>query len=325
MAGRFGRLASVALAALVGTAGGALATRVVVVSAAPAAPAARPVLVPVAPVRLVDTRPDTLVGVDPAAKLGAGRTLTITARGVDPVPADAIGVLLNVTAVNATSSSFVTVWPAGATRPLASTLNPSPDQATFNSATVLLSAKGQFSVYNHSGSVDLVIDVVGYLQDHNHDDRYFTKAETNALYNRTVLELQGTAALNVVGATATGGGCLTFAAEGGTMNLPLPLPTGARVSSLRTKTRDTSLTQAVFVNVRRSVFTSTVSTESVVGTISSTNVGSLGTFDTSILDPVGNGVTFDLVITAPANTGTLAFCGAIVDYEVDRSLVPAKG
>lgn len=322
MAGRIGRLAAVALAALVGTAGGAVATRVVVVSAAtPAAP--KPVVVPVAPTRLVDTRPDTTVGVD-AGKLGAGRTMTVTARGVEPVPNDALGVVLNVTAVNATSSTFLTVWPAGAPRPLASTLNPSPDGTTFNSATVLLGTKGAFSVFNNSGTVDVIIDVVGYLQDHSHDDRYFTKAETNALYNRTVLELQGTAALNVVGATPTGGGCLTFGPEGGTMNLPLPLPTGARVSTLRAKTKDSSLAQAVFVNVRRSVFTPTVSTESVVGTISSANAGGLSTFDASILDPVGAGVTYDLVVSAPANTGSLSFCGVVVDYEVDPKLVPAK-
>lgn len=322
MSGRVVKLAAVALAALVGTAAGAVATRVVVVGAATTTP--QPIVVPVTPTRLVDTRPDNPIGV-PAGKLAAGRTLTVVARGVDPVPESAVGVVLNVTAVNATSDTFLTVWPAGATRPLASTLNPSPGETAYNAATVLLGTKGSFSVYNHAGSIDVIVDVVGYLADHNHDDRYFTKAETNSLYNRSVLDLQGTAALNVVGATATGGGCLTFSAEGGAATLPLPLPVGARISSLKAKTKDTSLAQAVFVNVRRSVFTPTLSTENVVGTISSTGAGGLSVFDTSILEPVANGITYDLVINAPANSGTLAFCGAVIDYEVDPKLVPAKG
>lgn len=322
MAGRVAKLASVAVAALVGTAAGAVATRVVVVGAATTT--AQPIVVPVSPERLVDTRPDDPIGV-PAGKLSAGKTLTVTARGVDPVPADAVGVVLNVTAVNATIDTFLTVWPTGEARPLASTLNPSPGGTSFNAATVLLGTKGQFSVYNHAGSVDVIVDVVGYLRDHNHDDRYFTKAETNALYNRSVLDLQGTSALNVVGATATGGGCLTFAAEGGAATLPMPLPIGARISTLKAKTKDTSLAQAVFVNVRRSVFTPTASTENVVGTITSTGAGGLSVFDASILEPVANGVSYDLVISAPPNSGTLSFCGAIVDYTVDPTLVPAKG
>lgn len=322
MSGRIGKIAAVTLAALVGAGGGAIATRVTVVGASSAPP--KSVVVPVEPTRLLDTRPDDPKG-GPAGKLGAGRTRTVVARGVAPVPNDATGVVLNVTTVNATASSFLTLWPAGANRPLASTLNPAPDQTSFNAATVLLGDKGAFSIYNHAGSVDVIVDVVGYLQDHNHDDRYFTKAQASALFNRTVLDLQGTQGLNIIGGVATGGGCVTFASSGGSMTLPLSLPVGAKLVSLKAKARAQSSTGAMFVNLRRAEFTSSVSTESVVGTVSVTgSTNALSTFSTAVLEPVANGISYDLVVSAQATGGSLAFCGAVVDYDIDPTLVPPR-
>jgi hypothetical protein len=146
----------------------------------------RPVAVTITPFRLVDTRPapDGPVG-GSAQPFGPGETRTYGAAGVGTVPADATGVVLNTTAVDATADSFLTLWPAGAPRPLASTLNPFPGRITFNAATVDLNATGQFSVYNLAGTVNVVIDVTGYLVDHSHDDRYYTEAEINAAFGLT--------------------------------------------------------------------------------------------------------------------------------------------
>jgi hypothetical protein len=47
--------------------------------------------------------------------------------------------------------------------------------------TTALSALGQFNVFNLQGTVDVIVDVNGYYADHNHDDRYYTKAEVDAL------------------------------------------------------------------------------------------------------------------------------------------------
>ncbi|MEO1057164.1 MAG: hypothetical protein AAFY28_09650 [Actinomycetota bacterium] len=46
--------------------------------------------------------------------------------------------------------------------------------------SVGLNGAGQFEVRNQNGNVHLIIDVVAYLVDHNHDDRYYTKAEVDA-------------------------------------------------------------------------------------------------------------------------------------------------
>ncbi|MBI5088415.1 MAG: hypothetical protein HZB15_06010, partial [Actinobacteria bacterium] len=47
--------------------------------------------------------------------------------------------------------------------------------------TTRLSAGGQFSVFNLAGTVDVIIDVNGYYVDHDHDDRYYTKQQSDAL------------------------------------------------------------------------------------------------------------------------------------------------
>jgi hypothetical protein len=133
----------------------------------------KPVVVPITPFRLVDTRPaseDPVLG-GPDEPIGQGETRTYQAAGVQTVPADAIGVVVNVTALDASAPSFLTVFPAGASIPATSTLNPAPGATVFNSATVLLGG-GKFSVFHNAGSVHMIIDVVGYLQDHNHDERY---------------------------------------------------------------------------------------------------------------------------------------------------------
>lgn len=94
------------------------------------------------------------------------------------IPADALSLSLNVTAIGASQQSFLTIW-AGGDRPLASSLNPSPGEPpTPNAVTADLSIDQTFQVYNDVGTLDLVIDVNGYYVDHDHDDRYYTKAET---------------------------------------------------------------------------------------------------------------------------------------------------
>ncbi len=79
-----------------------------------------------APQRLADTRPGALTVDGQHAGTGivvAGATLNVTVGGRAQVPADASAVVLNVTAVDAFNSGFVTVYPNGETRPNASNLN----------------------------------------------------------------------------------------------------------------------------------------------------------------------------------------------------------
>lgn len=143
----------------------------------------RPVLVPITPCRLVDTR-----GADPIGPrntpLGPGDVHTVVARGANgkcTIPADAVALSMNVTAIGASAPTFLTIWPAGAAQPGSSSLNPTPGAPpTPNAVTTSLSADGRFSVYNLQGAVDILVDVNGYYVAHDHDDRYYTKPQVDA-------------------------------------------------------------------------------------------------------------------------------------------------
>ena len=115
------------------------------------------------------------IGVPAAGPLGARSQIELTLAGLGPVPSDAVGVILNVTALDSTAASFVTVWPADGARPNASTLNPQPGDTVFNSAVIDLSDAGSIAIYNENGSTELIVDVTGYTVGHHHDDRYASK------------------------------------------------------------------------------------------------------------------------------------------------------
>lgn len=108
---------------------------------------------PLKSARLLDTRPGT--------PLGAGKSLSLTVAGKGGVPTSGVAaVVVNITATGATANSFVTVYPGG-TRPNVSTINFLKGVNRANIATVPLS-EGKISVYNSAGSVDVLVDVVGY-------------------------------------------------------------------------------------------------------------------------------------------------------------------
>ena len=79
------------------------------------------------------------------------------------IPTTATGIASNVTAVNPTGSSYLTVFPGDAPQPLASNLNWTPaSPPTPNQVTVGLSSTGAIKVFNHVGTIDVIVDIVGY-------------------------------------------------------------------------------------------------------------------------------------------------------------------
>jgi hypothetical protein len=126
--------------------------------------------VPTAGCRVTDTRATSTVG-PRNVPLGANQTFPVTIHGSNgectgalTIPADAVGVALNVTAVNATASSNIRIFPADLTTvPLLSNLNVSAGAPpTPNKVDVKLSPDGKIKVYNFNGNVNIVIDIVGY-------------------------------------------------------------------------------------------------------------------------------------------------------------------
>ena len=64
---------------------------------------------------------------------------------------------------DATLKSFLTVWPKGDPKPLASTNNAEPGFISPVSALMKVGTDGMISVFNQQGSVNVIIDVTGYF------------------------------------------------------------------------------------------------------------------------------------------------------------------
>ncbi len=148
---------------------------------------------PVAAARLLDTRTGT--------KPGAGTTLDLQIAGAAGIPADATAVVLNTTGTEATAAGFVTVFPAGATRPEVSNHNLVAGQTRANLVTVATGAGGKVSVFTQSGT-HLVVDVVGYYAAPTGTAGRFTALTPSRLADTrltTKVAPQGTATVPVLG------------------------------------------------------------------------------------------------------------------------------
>ncbi len=111
---------------------------------------------PVTPTRILDTRSGPGVG--------PGGTVTVTATGVAGIPAKGVSaVAVNLTAVGPSAATFVTAYATGSPRPLVSNLNVAGGETRANSAVVRLSGDGRFELFNNSGGVHLLADVVGWF------------------------------------------------------------------------------------------------------------------------------------------------------------------
>jgi len=187
----------------------------------------------ITPCRLADFRPSDNVG-PKVSPLGPGETYTVDATGPSgncALPASATAIVANVTAVGATQPTFVTLFPADATRPLSANLNPAPGEPpTPNLVTVGLDTDGEFSMFNRNGSVDLVIDVMGYYEVANFDDRYAGRTVTDAISLVGAVTANGTAPNTV-------DGCLYDGSVPYQLIIPVSLPVGATVTGFRTDIR----------------------------------------------------------------------------------------
>jgi len=135
--------------------------------------AGRSVLVPVVPCRLADTRSGADNVGTRSTPLQAAESHVFEVWGHNgncDIPVTATGVSTNVTIANPTAASYLTVFPADAPRPLSSNLNwTAASSPTPNQVTVGVSAQGAIGVYNNAGTVDVIIDVVGYYEAEGSD------------------------------------------------------------------------------------------------------------------------------------------------------------
>ena len=116
--------------------------------------------VPLPATRVADTR----YSLNLTGPFSAGQTRTIQIADFWPapvVPGNAIAVVVNVTAVNATATTFLRVGPTTAND--TSTVNVQPGAAASNHSIVALNSNGDIQIYNYAGTVDVIVDLEGYL------------------------------------------------------------------------------------------------------------------------------------------------------------------
>ncbi|MGE0731880.1 MAG: hypothetical protein AB7O92_28080 [Acidimicrobiia bacterium] len=119
------------------------------------------------PARVLDSRKDghTLDG----SAIGFGpmpprSTVTFPVLNRAGVPSSGVGsVVLSVTAVGASEDSFLNVYPAGHPRPASSNVNVSAGGTAANLVLVPVGEGGNLSIHNALGSVELLVDVLGWF------------------------------------------------------------------------------------------------------------------------------------------------------------------
>ncbi|MFK7918150.1 MAG: hypothetical protein AB8G14_08750 [Ilumatobacter sp.] len=237
------KLRSLAIGLTVLTSGVVIGTATQQFASADISSGDRPVLVPIETCRIADTRPaPNAIGPQTTA-LGEASSMTIDAQqsGTDctgKIPAGAIALSLNITALDATSNSFLTVW-AGGPRPATSAMNPAPGMRVFNAVTTQLSQTQTFDIFNNRGTVNVFVDVNGYYENHDHDDRYYTEAEVDAAIEAATPS-KDWIAVNPAAFTARNPDTTTYEIgsggqlriEGGSMHAPVDLPHGATIDGL---------------------------------------------------------------------------------------------
>ncbi len=115
---------------------------------------------PLTPCRIADTRPVN----GGAGPIPGGTIQNFEVQGFCGVPANATAYSLNFTAVPPGPLGFLTVWPAGGTQPMVSTLNDQTGTIVANAAILGAGTGtgGPVSVYP-TDTTNLVIDVNGYF------------------------------------------------------------------------------------------------------------------------------------------------------------------
>jgi hypothetical protein len=120
---------------------------------------------PLAPARLIDTRPGEPTIDGQQAGLGRRSSATVTeiqVTGRAGVPAGASSVALNVTVTETTAEGYVTVYPCGGAPPTASNLNHGPGQTIANLVVTRIGSGGRVCVFTQSPT-HLIADVNAYV------------------------------------------------------------------------------------------------------------------------------------------------------------------
>src|SRR5690606_4566714 len=134
---------------------------------------------PIEPARCADTRVGAEFTTVDGLFLGDGAvgpdgTYPVRVAGRCGVPADAVAVFANVTAVGPAADGYLTVYPCGVDRPTASNVNYLAGDTVPNAVLATIApADGTICVYS-SAAADVIVDITGFVPAENPD---FTMVE----------------------------------------------------------------------------------------------------------------------------------------------------
>ncbi|HXS64066.1 MAG TPA: LamG-like jellyroll fold domain-containing protein [Streptosporangiaceae bacterium] len=124
--------------------------------------------VPVAPVRILDTRSASKIG-GITGPLGSGATVSVpiagttTSSGVT-IPAGVTAVALSITIGSQTQTGYVTLYADGEPKPGTSTLDFPASGPLSNNAIIPVGPDGKISIYNYGTATDqILLDLTGYF------------------------------------------------------------------------------------------------------------------------------------------------------------------
>ena len=135
---------------------------------------------PVPARRVLDTRSG--LG-SPRTRLGPSGTVVLTVPGL---PSGTTAVTLNLTAVGATTGTYLAAYPTGGSLPATSSLNVPTPGAIANLVTVKVASGRRVSITNQAGAVDVIADLQGYYAPET-GYRYTSVAPTRIVDTRTGL------------------------------------------------------------------------------------------------------------------------------------------
>lgn len=98
----------------------------------------------------------------PLALQVAGASFTLPSGGLGTVPSSAAAAALNITVVNPSAPGFITAWPCGLPRPLASNINFEAGSTIPNGVIASLGSDGAACLYS-SVETDIVVDLAGWF------------------------------------------------------------------------------------------------------------------------------------------------------------------
>jgi outer membrane protein assembly factor BamB len=109
------------------------------------------------PYRLFDSREE-------GGAFGPGETRSLKVTDRADVPASGVtSVVVNIAVTQPTDHGYLTVFPSGTVRPLASSINFAPGETISNAVVAKVGANGSIDIFNPAGTTHVVVDIEGWF------------------------------------------------------------------------------------------------------------------------------------------------------------------